>query len=185
MGIGLRGRRFLVVLAAAVVAVTTALGWLIASQRAADPVDRLAFIKNRVRLQFPSAPQLSTEALARRLDVGEEIVLLDVREPEEYAVSHLPGAVRVDPGAHPALPEGVDSSLPVVAYCSVGWRSSHWVEGLRSQGIDAMNLEGSIFQWVAEDRPLKRDEETVYVVHPYSRAWSWLVNPEDRAFAPH
>ena len=159
--------------------------WILVFTTTADPVERLAFFKDQVRKRFPQAPQLSTAELATRLASGEEIVLLDVREPEEYAVSHLPGAVRVDPGAGPELPPGVDPDLPVVAYCSIGWRSSSWVEGLRDQGVDAVNLEGSIFQWVAEDRPLVQGQAPTGVVHPYSRLWGWLVDPEDRAYAPN
>ena len=156
----------------------------VASMQGQDPVDRLDFIKQRVRLTFPQAPQLRTEELARRLEAGERLILLDVRRAEEYAVSHLPGAIRVDPDAVPELPLGIGRDASVVAYCSVGWRSSKWVEALREQGIDAVNLEGSIFQWVAEDRPLRRGELEVDVVHPYGRAWAWLVDPEDRAFSP-
>ena len=166
-----------------------ALLWLgadlwIRSQQQVSAVDRLGWIKERVRRQFPEAPQLSTADLDRRMQAGESLTLLDVRRPEEYAVSHLPGAIRVDPNAEPTLPPGVDASRPVVAYCSVGWRSSKWVEALRADGVDAVNLEGSIFQWAAEDRALVRGDQPVTVVHPYGRAWAWLVDPQDRATTP-
>lgn len=157
----------------------------LAKQRSTDPVERLELIKSQVRKNFPDAPRITTEELADRLDSGEQIVLLDVRRPDEFAVSHLPGAIRVDPdAASPALPEGIPADAQVVTYCAVGWRSAKWTEALRRQGVEAVNLEGSIFQWVAENRPLVRDGEPVDVVHPYSRAWAWLVDPEDRAFTP-
>lgn len=177
----LLGRRILLV---ALLLLAAAVAWVLVFATTSGPVERLAFFKDQVRKRFPKAPQLSTDELAARLASGEEIVLLDVRKPEEYAVSHLPGAVRVDPGASPSLPPGVDPDLPVVAYCSIGWRSSKWVEGLRDQGVDAMNLEGSIFQWAAEDRPLRSGDETTSVVHPYSRLWGWLVESEHRAYSP-
>ncbi|MEM8934475.1 MAG: rhodanese-like domain-containing protein [Acidobacteriota bacterium] len=166
--------------------VAIAMLWLgtdlwIRAQRQVNAVDRLGWIKERVRRQFPDAPQLSTADLARRLAADEPLTLLDVRRPEEYAVSHLAGAIQVDPEEEPSLPPGLDASRPVVAYCSVGWRSSKWVEALRADGIDAVNLEGSIFQWAAEDRPLVRGDQPVTVVHPYGRAWAWLVDPQDRA----
>ena len=159
--------------------------WVLVVATTTEPVERLTFFKDQVRMRFPQAPQLSTDELAARLESGEEIVLLDVRRPDEYAVSHLPRAVRVDPNAAATLPPGVDPDLPVVAYCSIGWRSSKWVEELRDQGVDAMNLEGSIFQWAAEDRPMVRGDEPTSVVHPYSRLWGWLVESEDRAYSPH
>jgi len=177
-------RRFIALASMAVFAAVAGLALVGLVLKEQAPVDRLAFIKDQVRRQFPDAPQMQSEELARRLEHDERLVLLDVRREEEYAVSHLPGALRVDPEAPPELPEGVPQDLPVVAYCSVGWRSSKWVESLREQGIDAMNLEGSIFQWVAEGRPLRRGDDKVDVVHPYGRAWAWLVDAEHRAYEP-
>ncbi|MEO1087969.1 MAG: rhodanese-like domain-containing protein, partial [Acidobacteriota bacterium] len=131
-----------------------------------------------MRSQFPDAPQLATSDFHRRLEAGERFVVLDVRSAEEYAVSHLPGAIRVDPASPPALPAEAAATagdpVTVVAYCAVGWRSSKWVEGLRRQGVDAVNLEGSIFQWIAEDRPVERGGRPVTVVHPYAQPWAWL-----------
>ncbi|MEO1368665.1 MAG: rhodanese-like domain-containing protein [Acidobacteriota bacterium] len=169
--------------------VAASLGWLafVDAMADRDAVDRLGFIKERVRAQFPAAPQLSTSDFHRRLEAGERFVVLDVRTADEFAVSHLPGAIRVDPSSPPALPAAVAdlaNDTTVVAYCAVGWRSSKWVEGLRRQGVDAVNLEGSIFQWIAEDRPVERGGRPVTVVHPYSQPWAWLVDPEHRAFEP-
>lgn len=175
------GRRLLLL---ALLLLLAVVAWVLVVAAAGGPVERLAFFKDQVRKRFPQAPQLSTDELAARLASGEKIVLLDVRKPEEYAVSHLPGAVRVDPGAAPSLPPGIDSDAAVVAYCSIGWRSSKWVEGLRDHGVDAMNLEGSIFQWAAEGRPMERGHEPTSVVHPYSRLWGWLVESERRAYTP-
>lgn len=184
MSISRKAKRILTLTVACVLLAIAVWLYLAGEVREADPVDRLAFIKDQVRSRFPDAPRISTDELADRLRSENPPVLLDVRRPDEYAVSHLPGAVRVDPDAPPRLPEGVDDDASVVAYCAVGWRSAKWVEELRRQGVDAVNLEGSIFQWVAEDRPLVRDGRSVDVVHPYSKTWAWLVDPEDRAFSP-
>jgi rhodanese-related sulfurtransferase len=110
-------------------------------------------------------------------------VLLDVRTEEEWDVSHLPGARRVDPNASV---EPVISGLPketlVVTYCAVGYRSGELATKLRAAGFTHVrNLEGSIFQWANEYRPLVRGDEPVTTVHPYSRLWGRLLIDDVRA----
>ncbi|MEM9556703.1 MAG: rhodanese-like domain-containing protein [Acidobacteriota bacterium] len=200
-------RRLLVGVAAllALGAVVLAYLWLDLKRR--DAVDRLAPIKQKVRTDFPEVPQLSVDALAAMLERQDPEepgapLLLDVREPEEFVVSHLPGALRVDPRTADSqtgdsqtepLPEELTRALdaavatgrPIVAYCSVGYRSSRLAAALRARGVEAVNLEGSIFEWAARGESLVGPGgETTRVVHPYSPAWSWLVDEELRAYEP-
>lgn len=145
-------------------------------------------MKAWVRAEFPSAPQISAEDLARELEgaEGEKPLLLDVREEKEYRVSHLPGAVRVAPGTKLPEPlEDLDRSTPIVAYCSVGYRSSQLVERLREEGFTHVaNLEGSIFEWANRGYPLERDGKQVREVHPYDEEWGRLLDPALRAYEP-
>lgn len=147
---------------------------------------RLAFLERQVRRNFPEVRQLSGEDLERRLAAGEKIVLLDVRRPEEFAVSHLEGAVSLDPDAKEPRPQGVDRDAKIVVYCSVGWRSSQMARRLTVAGYrDVANLEGSIFRWAREGRPLVQgDGRRVTKVHPYGKAWEFLVPRERRAYRP-
>lgn len=146
---------------------------------------RLAFIERQIRRKFPKVPQVSGQELERRLAAGEEIVLLDVRRPEEFAVSHLPGARWLDPRDKEPKLEGVGRAAPVVAYCSVGWRSSQVAERLAAAGYaNVANLEGAIFKWTREGRPLFQGERQVAKVHPYSPVWEFLVPKERRAYHP-
>ena len=168
-----------------------------------DAVARLEPIKAKVRADFPEVARISTAELHRRLHgpagpdpasspgVSEsKAVLLDVRREEEFAVSHLEGAIRVDPGLDPAevpdlLPSHVDRDTPLVLYCSVGYRSARLARALAASGFRRVeNLEGSIFEWVAEGYPLVDGRGPVDHVHPYGRAWAWLVDPEHRAYEP-
>ncbi|NEQ28665.1 MAG: rhodanese-like domain-containing protein, partial [Microcoleus sp. SIO2G3] len=72
--------------------------------------------------------------------------------------------------------------MPIVAYCSVGWRSSRVVDRLQQASYtNAFNLEGSIFQWANEGRPVFQNGERVQQVHPYSRLWGQLLKPNLRA----
>lgn len=156
----------------------------------AGDLDRL---KQHIRKEFPSVRQVSTDALKSRFDRGERPLLLDIREAEEAAVSRLPGAVRIDPSA---TPEQVLVRWPelssardreIVVYCSVGYRSSAFAERLSSAGFsNVSNLEGSIFEWAEKGYPLVQGDEqrAVSKVHPYSKAWAWLVSEDLRAYTP-
>jgi rhodanese-related sulfurtransferase len=139
--------------------------------------------------RYPDLPTTTTDTLAKQLASSEPPVLLDARSEAEYAVSHLPGARRVDPDASPealadAL-ESVDPSREIVVYCSVGVRSATVTERLRAAGFARVkNLTGSIFQWANEGRPLVRDGAPVDTVHPYDAVWGRLLAPARRAGLP-
>jgi rhodanese-related sulfurtransferase len=109
--------------------------------------------------------------------------LLDVREPAEFAVSHLPGAIRVNPSASAReVTPRLNSGRPVIVYCSVGYRSSRLAERLIAAGVPRVsNLDGSIFAWANEGRPLVSDAGPVRRVHPYNAFFGRLLKPELRA----
>ncbi|MHA3773523.1 rhodanese-like domain-containing protein [Verrucomicrobiota bacterium sgz303538] len=141
-------------------------------------------LERLVRRRFPRVRQMSSTALAEWLNTGEpQPVLLDARNSEEYAVSHLPGARNVVPGTSVAtLEPTLPKDTPIVTYCSVGYRSSALAEQLRDAGYtNVQNLEGSIFRWANEDRPLVCDGKPTDKVHPYSNYWARLVKAERRA----
>ena len=136
-------------------------------------------VKARIRKEFPAVPQIRTVDLEAMLE-KERPLLLDVRTQAEFDVSHLAGARRVDPGATPDL--GVAKDTPIVTYCSVGYRSSASAQRLREAGYTRVqNLEGSIFQWANEGRPLVRDGKPATLVHPYDAKWGRLLDKQRRA----
>ena len=147
-------------------------------------------VKEWVRSEFPDVPQTSVDALFEELasaPEGRKPLLLDVREEEEFAVSHLQGAIRVAPGADPdsiAALDGISRDAPIVAYCSVGYRSSRLVAALRARGFtNASNLEGSIFEWANRGLPVKRNGAEVDEVHPFDEEWGRYLKPELRTEA--
>jgi 3-mercaptopyruvate sulfurtransferase SseA len=80
-----------------------------------------------------------------------------------------------------ALPEAA-KDVPVVTYCAVGYRSAEFATRLRAAGFThVQNLEGSIFQWANEHRPLVRDGTSASRVHPYSKSWGRLLADDARA----
>lgn len=93
------------------------------------------------------------------LDLPSGVVLLDVREDDEWAAGHIAGAVHVpmmqvpqrlqfDPG--PLTPDAA-----IVVICKVGGRSAQVTAWLRHQGYDAANLAGGMLAWAAAGRPME------------------------------
>ena len=139
-----------------------------------------------VRKRFPKVTQLSTAELDVWLKDPQRPKphLLDAREPAEYAVSHLVGAVRVSPDATAKeILASLDSGRPIVVYCSVGYRSSRLATRLLENGrVSVSNLEGSIFTWANEKRPLVGvDGHATTLVHPFDSVFGRLLKPECRA----
>lgn len=134
--------------------------------------------------RFEGVPTITTAALAARLAGADPPLLVDARTAEEYAVSHLPGARRVAPDADPGVAlADVPRDRPVAVYCSVGWRSAVFAERMAAAGFVAVvNVEGSIFRWVLEDRPLVDGTGAPTArVHAFGAPWSWLVPADRRA----
>jgi rhodanese-related sulfurtransferase len=148
----------------------------------ADPRTTLAAVEDAVARLLP-VPEITTAELARRMDAGAPLLLLDVREPAEHAQSRIPGAVRVAPGAPAAAllaEHGARmAGATVVLYCAVGWRSGLMVQGLRQAAAEApaaalLNLRGGIFRWHAEARPLEPGPGAAGV-HPFDESWGRLL----------
>lgn len=142
-----------------------------------------------VRVGFRPVAQLSTRELAAwSADPGRTPpLLLDVREPAEFAVSHLAGARNLPwQSDWQALLREVPKSQPIVVYCSIGYRSSALAIRLQQAGFaQVANLEGSIFKWASEGRPMiAADGSAAQVVHPYDRSWGRLLAPSLRAPLP-
>ncbi|MGN6607077.1 MAG: rhodanese-like domain-containing protein [Jatrophihabitans sp.] len=85
-------------------------------------------------------------------------VILDVREPDEWAHGHIDGAVHVPMNSLPQRlayePGPITPDTPVVVVCKVGGRSAHVTAWLNRQGYDAVNLDGGMLAWAAAGRPM-------------------------------
>ena len=144
----------------------------------------LVHMKQLVRTVFPTVPQLSTTNLSQWLADTNRVqpVLLDIRTVPEFLVSHLRGAWQVDTaGSLTAVLNKIPTNRPVVVYCSVGYRSSEYATKMMKEGFtNVMNLEGSIFQWANEGRPLFAEGKPASLVHPYNGRFGKLLKPELR-----
>ncbi|MDX2250493.1 MAG: rhodanese-like domain-containing protein [Bacteroidia bacterium] len=104
--------------------------------------------------------------------------ILDTREPEEYRVSHLRGAIGVGfDHFDPKSVAGIGKEHPVLVYCSVGYRSERIGEKLREMGYTQVyNLYGGIFDWKNQGNPVvDAGGNSTEKVHTYNLQWSqWL-----------
>jgi len=144
------------------------------------------FLKQTIRAEFPQVRQISPDMLADRLASEQtSLVLLDTRTKAEYAVSHLANAHQVDPKIENLASLGLAIATPIVTYCSVGYRSARIADRLQTAGYtNVANLEGSIFQWANEGKPVYRNGSQVQQVHPFDSRWAQLLNSELRAYKP-
>ncbi|PYY19382.1 MAG: molybdenum cofactor biosynthesis protein MoeB [Acidobacteria bacterium] len=100
-----------------------------------------------------TAPEIQPEELKRRLDAGEDIYILDVREPHEYQICNLNGHL-IPLGDLPKRMNELDSSREIVAHCRSGVRSGKAVDFLRQAGFrEVKNLAGGILAWADKVDP--------------------------------
>ena len=155
--------------------------WLMATGACAPvaPAPSWTAVDRLIADRYPEVPQMTTAGLAELLDAGERpVLLLDARTTEEYAVSHLPAA-RHAPSLEAAvrLVRAAPADAVVVAYCSVGVRSSALAARLREGGVGGVhNLRGSLFAWANEGRSVYRGRTRVADVHPYDAEWGRLLD---------
>ena len=161
---------------------------LVAPQSARAEIFNLQSVKAQVERDYKGVAHMETAELAKLLQSGENILLFDVREEQEYRVSHIPGAIRVSPSIWGwsflrQYGERVKGKK-IVFYCSVGVRSSILAErtqqGLRKPGaLQVKNLIGGIFAWHNEKRPLVNAKGPTPYVHPYDSHWGKLIDHKE------
>ena len=140
----------------------------------------------KVRHDFPTVRRIDSQQLAQWLGDSHRVqpALLDVRTKEEYDVSHIHGAQRIEPGAS-AASTAIPREKPIVTYCSVGYRSAAFAKALQNSGFkDVQNLTGSIFDWANKGFPIEQQGQPVKKVHPYNARWRSLLKKELRANVP-
>ena len=165
-------------------ALATLLGLGLLSCRSVD----WFLLKHSLRNQFADVQWITTGQLADWIADRNRAqpILLDVRSRAEWRVSHLPRARLVLPETDPTPAVALlPKDTPIVTYCAIGYRSARAAQQLRAAGYTQVrNLEGSIFEWANERRPLICDGKPVSQVHPYSAFWGRLLEPEARAALP-
>jgi len=100
-----------------------------------------------------TVPTISVEELKRRQDAGDDLFVLDVREPHEYQICNINGYL-IPLNDLPKRVNELDSSREIVAHCRSGMRSAKAVEFLRQAGFTKVkNLTGGILAWAEKIDP--------------------------------
>ena len=86
--------------------------------------------------------------------VPEALVVLDVREDDEWRAGHVEGAVHIPLSELPARAGEVGSAAQVLCVCRVGGRSAYATMLLRRNGVAAVNLHGGMHGWEAAGHPM-------------------------------
>ena len=99
--------------------------------------------------------EISATDLRLRLDAGEDIQLIDVRQPEEWAFAKIEGAKLIPLGEILNRMDEIDQGRETVIHCKAGMRSARAVEALLRAGYkgDLKNLKGGITAWSNEVDP--------------------------------
>ena len=104
-------------------------------------------IRGEEKPMTAGVPEISVEEFKRRLDRGDDLFVLDVREPHEYQICNLSGYL-MPLGEVPKRVHELDSSREIVVHCRSGVRSAKAVDFLRQAGFrKVQNLAGGILAW--------------------------------------
>jgi len=92
--------------------------------------------------------------LKKRIDAGDDVFILDVREPNEYQICKIPGSVLIPLGELPRRYAELPKDKDIVAHCKMGGRSAKAMEFLQTVGFKRVkNLKGGILDWIDKVDP--------------------------------
>jgi molybdopterin/thiamine biosynthesis adenylyltransferase/rhodanese-related sulfurtransferase len=102
----------------------------------------------------PTSGEISPEQLKKRIDAGEAVYVLDVRNPNEFQICRIPGTVLLPLPELPTRFAEVPKDREVVVHCKSGMRSAKAIEFLKGQGYTRLlNLTGGILGWAEKVDP--------------------------------
>nr|WP_213019633.1 rhodanese-like domain-containing protein [Bacillus pumilus] len=100
-----------------------------------------------------SVKEISIEELKQKLEQGEAIQLVDVREDEEVVEGMIPEAVHIRMGDIPEKLDAFDQTQEYYIICRSGKRSENVCYFLEDQGYQATNVVGGMLAWTGETKP--------------------------------
>jgi rhodanese-related sulfurtransferase len=103
-------------------------------------------------------PEVEVDEARRR--TGDGALLLDVREPDEWAAGHAPEAVHIPMGEITEGRDRLPTDRPILAICRSGARSARVTAALVTWGFDAANVAGGMQAWAATGLDIVTDDGT-------------------------
>jgi rhodanese-related sulfurtransferase len=118
----------------------------------------------------PPVAEIDLDALATR---GQDALLLDVREPVEYAQGHVPGAVNLPQAELADRVEELPRDRPLFVICQGGYRSLRAAQFLKQMGfVQVFSVAGGTAAWAAADRPLAQGEVDAHATRVVETEWA-------------
>lgn len=99
--------------------------------------------------------EITATELKQRLDAGEDIQIIDVRQPDEYAFAKIEGTKLIPLGEVITRMNEIDDTKETVVHCKMGGRSANAIVALQRAGFtgNLINLKGGITAWSNEVDP--------------------------------
>lgn len=99
--------------------------------------------------------EITATELKQRLDNGDDIQIIDVREDNEYAFNSIPNSVHIPLGQVLSRMNEIDPNRETVVHCKMGGRSARAIDALQRSGFTGKlaNLKGGILAWSDEVDP--------------------------------
>jgi adenylyltransferase/sulfurtransferase len=118
-------------------------------------IDYEQFCGLPARRDMPAQGEITASELKRRIDLGMDIQLIDVREPYEFEVARLPGSKLIPLAEVVRRRSEIDAARQTVVYCKHGIRSAQAIAWLHQDGFPGplLNLQGGIVAWTSEVDP--------------------------------
>ena len=103
----------------------------------------------------PQMEEITATELKQRLDAGDDIQIIDVREPHEYEVARIPGSRLIPLGQVVSRMSEIDPTRETVVHCKMGGRSAKAIAQLKQAGFTGrlVNLKGGITAWSTDVDP--------------------------------
>jgi rhodanese-related sulfurtransferase len=169
-----------------------ALSLALPSNPAAQALSRAEKLEGKLRVAMLKAnkdikgPWIKAAELKAVLE-DTDLILVDVRKPEEQAVSMIPHALDTYQFAD-FYRHGIPPGKRLVLYCTIGYRSGKYGEQLAAMGIRSEILEGGILMWSFVGGPLEERDKDVgpkptHRIHVYDAEWN-IVHPDYAAVLP-
>jgi len=109
----------------------------------------------RVRIK-----ETNIDEVKKKLDRGEKLLLIDVREENEFSKDHLPGAIHLGKGIIERDIESrvPDLNTPMILYCGGGFRSALAADNLQKMGYtNVLSMDGGVRGWREKNFPMTRE----------------------------
>ena len=137
---------------------------------APPPAEVVARMYQQYKHHFPNVPDIDPSEIMSATN-RETVILVDVRDQKEQAVSMIPGAI-----TQAQFEKAGDryKGQTVVTYCTIGYRAGLYAKELRKQGWTALNLTGSILGWVHAGGHVEHEGVITNRVHVYGKKWDLL-----------